>query len=81
MSANNSHSPGIGFENEYRSEGLAQILEVAMQHQSSFVLSPTLGRQGLLQILTPTTEESAAAAVINVAFDPLNSTVDQHAAA
>jgi hypothetical protein len=40
MSANNFHSAGIGFENGYRSEGLAQMLEVAMQHQNSFVLPP-----------------------------------------
>ena len=82
MSANNFHSAGIGFENGYRSEGLAHILDVAMQHQNSFVLPPNLGRQGLLQISTPTAEESAAAAaVIDVAFDRLNSTVDQPAVA
>ena len=78
MSANNFHSAGISFENEYQSEGLAQILEYAMQHQNSFVLPPNLGRQGLLQISTPTAEESAAAAVvINGAFGRLNPTVDQ----
>jgi hypothetical protein len=82
MSANNFHSPGITFENEYQSEGLAQILEYAMQHQNSFVLPPDLGRQGLLQISTPTSEESAAAAaLINLAFDRLNLTVDQPAVA
>ena len=82
MSANSSHSAGISFENKYQSEGLAQILEVAMQHQSSFVLPQDLGRQGLLQISTPTAEESAgAAALINLAFDRLNSKVDEPAVA
>ena len=82
MSANNFHSAGISFENKYQSEGLAQILEYAMQHQNSFVLPLDLGRQGLLQISTPTAQESAAAAVvINVAFDRLDSTVDQLAVA
>ena len=80
MSANTFHAAGIGFENGYQSEGLAHVLEVAMQHQSSFVLPPNLGRQGLLQISTPTAEESeGAAAVINVAFDRLNSTLDHPA--
>ena len=82
MSANNFHSAGIGFENGYRSEGLAQMLEVAMQHQNSFVLPPNLGRQGLLQISTPTAVESAAAAaLINLVFDRLNLKVDQPAIA
>jgi hypothetical protein len=82
MSANNFHSAGIGFENGYRSEGLAQMLEVAMQHQNSFVLPPNLGRKGLLQISMPTADESAAsAAVINIAFDRLNSKVDEPAVA
>jgi len=82
MSANTFHAAGIGFDNGYRSEGLADILEVAMQHQNSFVLPPNLGRQGLLQISTPTVEASAAAAaVINVAFDRLNSAVAQPAVA
>src|SRR5690348_1121884 len=78
MSANTFHSAGVGFENGYKSEGLAQIFEVAMQHQNSFVLPPNLGRQGLLQISTPTADESAAvAAVINGAFGHLNPKVDQ----
>lgn len=53
-----------------------------MQHQNSFVLPPNLGRQGLLQISTPTAEESAeAAAMINVALDRLDSTIEQPAVA
>jgi hypothetical protein len=74
MSANSFHRAGVGFENGYKSEGLAHVLEIAMQHQNSFVLPPNLGRQGLLQISTPTAEEiAAAAAMINVAFDRLAS--------
>jgi hypothetical protein len=82
MSANTFHSAGVGFENGYKSEGLAHILEIAMQHQNWFVVPPNLGRQGLLQISTPTAEESAAAAaVINIAFDRLNSMVEHPAVA
>jgi hypothetical protein len=73
-SANNFHSTGMRFDNEYESEGLAQMLEFVMQHQNSFVLPPNLGRQGLLQISMPTAEESAAAAaLINEVFDRLTS--------
>jgi hypothetical protein len=80
MSANTFHAAGIGFENGYQSEGMADVLEVAMQHQSSFVLPPNLGRQGLLQISTPTAEESAAAAtLISEVFDRLASPLTQPA--
>ena len=74
MSANAFHNAGVGFENGYKSEGLAHLLEITMQHQNSFVLPPNLGRQGLLQISTPTPQEiEAAAALIDVAFDRLDS--------
>lgn len=63
MSANAFHGIGICFDNGYKSEGLARILEFVMQHQNSFVLPPNLGRQGLLQIPTPTEEEIAIAAI------------------
>lgn len=62
MSLNPFHGAGVGFENGYKSEGLAHILEITMQHQNSFVLPPNLGRQGLIQISIPTKEQSAAAA-------------------
>jgi hypothetical protein len=82
MSANTFHCIGVRFENGYESEELARILEFVMQHQNSFLLPPNLGRQGLLQISTPTAEErAAAAAMINVAFDRLDSTVEQPAVA
>lgn len=73
-SANTFHSTGVRFDNGYESEELAHILEFVMQHQNSFVLPPNLGRQGLLQISTPTAEESAVATVlINAAFDRVTS--------
>jgi hypothetical protein len=82
MSANTFPAAGIGFENGYQSEGLAHVLEVTMQHQDSFVLPPDLGRQGLLQISTPTAEESAAAAtLISQVFDRLASPLAQPAVA
>lgn len=61
MSESAFHSVGIRFENGYESEGLSNILERVMQHQLSFVLPANLGRQGLLQIQTPTEKERAAA--------------------
>ncbi len=62
MTASTFHDGGIHFENGYHSEGLAQILESVMQHQSAFILPVNLGRQGLLQIASPTEEETATAA-------------------
>lgn len=72
MSASTFHSTGVRFENGYQSKGLAHILDFVMQHQNSFLLPPNLGRQGLLQISTPTEEESAAAvSSVSEAFDRL----------
>jgi hypothetical protein len=61
MSASKFHGTGLHFDNKYQSTGLAHILESVMQHQTAFALPPNLGRQGLLQISTPTQEESKAA--------------------
>jgi hypothetical protein len=61
MSASKFHGNGVHFDNKYQSAGLAHILESVMQHQIAFVLPPNLGRQGLLQISTPTQEASKAA--------------------
>ena len=75
MSASKLHDSGVHFDNGYQSEDLASILAVVMQHQTSFTLPPNLGRQGLLQIITPTEKESiAAAASIRNAFDCASST-------
>jgi len=82
MSDSTFHSPGVRFENGYKSDRLAHILESVMQHQSSFVLPPDLGRQGLLQISTPTAEESAkAAALVEVAVDRVASPLAERAIA
>jgi hypothetical protein len=70
MSASRVHRPGVHFENGYQSEGLANILESVMQHQTCFALPADLGRQGLLQVLAPTQEERAvAAASVKEALD------------
>ena len=74
MSPSQSHGTGVYFDNGYKSEGLARIFEVVMQHQSMFALPPNLGRQGWLQIETPTEKECKEAAVLmNAVFDRTNS--------
>ena len=82
MASSKFHNTGVRFDNGYESEELAHILEFVMQHQNSFVLPPNLGRQGLLQISTPTVEENAsAAAIINENFARLASSHAQPAVA
>ena len=74
MSEPTFHGAGVRFDNGYESEGLSNILERVMQHQTLFVLPENMGRQGLLQIPTPTEEDrSAAAKWIRDAFDRLGS--------
>jgi hypothetical protein len=82
MSASTSHSAGVQFHNGYQSEGLAHILGSVMQHQTAFSPPADLGRQGLLQIPTPTQEESvAAAASLSEALDRVSSAPAQLAVA
>jgi hypothetical protein len=82
MSASKFHNTGVHFDNKYQSQGLARILKFVMQHQNSFALPLNRGRQGLLQISTPTQEEStAAAASVNQALDRLDSALPQPALA
>ncbi len=82
MSPSTFHATGISFDNGYQSQGLAHILGFVMQHQDAFVLPPNLGWQGLLQVPTPTQEESAAAAAsVNQAFDRLGSALAEPALA
>jgi hypothetical protein len=70
MSDSTIHGTGVYFENGYESEGLAHILELVIAHQNTFAAPRDLGRAGLLQIATPTREESVAAATsISGAFD------------
>ena len=82
MSASTFHSAGVHFHNGYQLEGLAHILESVMQHQTAFSLPADLGRQGLLQIPTPTQEESVvAAASVSEALDRVGSVSAQLAVA
>ena len=74
MSESTFHGAGVRFENGYESEGLSSILERVMQHQTSFVLPENMGRQGLLQIATPTEGDRLAAGEwIRDVFDRLGS--------
>lgn len=82
MSASKFHRTGIHFDNGYQSEGLAHILESVMQRQTDFSLPTDLGRQGLLQISTPTREESVMAiASVNQALASAGSPVAEAAPA
>jgi hypothetical protein len=62
MSESSFHGAGIRYDNGYESQGLANILDSVMQNQNLFTLPANTGRQGLLQIQTPSHEESASAA-------------------
>jgi hypothetical protein len=74
MSASNSDSDGVRFDNGYHSEGLTNILEFVMQRQNLFTLPLDLGRPGLLQIPRPTEAEiAAAAASVRGAIDHVSS--------
>jgi hypothetical protein len=82
MSACTFHDAGVCFDNGYKSEGLAHILEYVMQHQSEFDLPVNRGRQGLLQISTPTQEECAAAGgLVREAFNHFGSALPEPALA
>jgi hypothetical protein len=62
MSASKFHGKGVHFDNNYSSEGLADNLDIVMQHQNAFALPENLGRKRLLQIPAPAREDSATAA-------------------
>jgi hypothetical protein len=82
MGASKSHCAGFHFENGYQPEGLSHLVESLMQHQAAFSLPVDLGRQGLLQISTPTPEErTAAVAVVKETLEPLSSLVTEPALA
>lgn len=48
---------GLKFANGYASARLTDTLNFVMRHQDKFLVPPNLGRQGLLQITSPSTEE------------------------
>jgi hypothetical protein len=52
---------GMTFSNGYYSAGLAEMLEVIMQHQESFEAPLIAPGTGLIQVTPPTDQESAAA--------------------
>lgn len=82
MSASTFHGAGVRFDNGYESEGLGHILEFVMRQQSEFALPTNRGRQGLLQISTPTQEERAKAGEwVHDAFDRLGAAVAEPALA
>lgn len=64
MTPSKSHSTGIHFENGYESDTLKHFLDLAMQHQTDFSLPVDRGRQGLLQIATPTQQERVVASAL-----------------
>lgn len=69
-----SDDTSVHFHNGYHSEGLARILKLVILHQKALRLPQNLHRAGLLQITTPTQEESAAAAIsVNETFDYIHS--------
>lgn len=52
---------GMTFSNDYYSAGLAEMLEVIMQHQGLFAASPIVPGAGLIQVILPTDQESLTA--------------------
>ena len=77
MSPSKSHSTGVHFENGCESDALKRFLDLAMQHQADFSLPVDRGRQGLLQIATPTQQESVvASALINETLRHLGSVAE-----
>ena len=73
-SPSKSHSIGVHFNNGYESETLKHILDSVMQHQTEFSLPVDFGRQGLLQVATPTQQESVvASALVNETLHRLGS--------
>ena len=67
---------GVHFENAYRLERMRHILNLIVQHQDAFSAAPNLGREGLLQISTPTPDQrSEATALIDKVCDHLDSSI------
>lgn len=69
---------GLTFSNDFHSEGLAQMLEVIMQHQDTFMTSFGRPGAGLIQVTPPTEQESlAASACMRDAYDGLGFVFDR----
>jgi hypothetical protein len=72
-----SHNTGVHFENGYESGTLKRILDSVMQHQTELSVPLDFGRQGLLQIATPTQQESVvASALLNETLRHLGSVAE-----
>jgi hypothetical protein len=56
---NESPGGGMTFSNDYHSAGLAEMLEIIMQHQDNFAPSLKPG-SGLIQVTLPTEQEDLA---------------------
>jgi hypothetical protein len=63
MSRELTHAPvaRLTFSNGYHSAGLAEMLEVIMQHEDHFVNSRVSPRAGSIQVTPPTEQETLAA--------------------
>jgi len=82
MPSSTFHGTRAHFYNGYHAEGLAHILESVMQHPTAFSLPANFGRQGLLQVSTPTQEESTAAATaVTETYDRISAVLAQPALA
>jgi hypothetical protein len=80
MSRSTFHTSGIHFESGYKSNDLAHNLELIMQHQDAFSPPPNLGRNGLIQVQTPTEKDIAAAAMaLSEALDHVPSSLAETA--
>lgn len=76
-SPSKSHNTGVHFENGYESGTLKRILDSVMQHQTELSVPVDFGRQGLLQIATPTQQESVvASALLNETLRHLGSVAE-----
>lgn len=62
-SALRSSNATIHVENAYSIDKLSGLLNLIMQHEDKFLPTPSLGRQGLLQVTMPTQTEAAEAAI------------------
>ena len=72
-----SHTTGLGFENDYQSDALAENLALIMRQEKTFPRLPE--KVGLIQIYPPTQEERREAEVwMNLDFNHGNRNCDQH---
>ncbi len=56
-----SHQGGLHFNNGYKSDRLAKMLDAIMQHQGIFLVSAAPGKNHMIQIHPPTEDDRVAA--------------------